>query len=236
MLWYKAWIETRARFLSCLGGLVFFCTIFVHHAQTLIWPGMKSEGYNVLFAAHQFLVLMWILSVVLLGMGGLVREKAVGASSFTWVLPVSRAYLVGVRIVTCFLETIVLGIVPWLAIFLVSSLTHMPILFTQVCFYILILIGGGSLYFALAVLVSSLVSGEYTAPAVAFGLVFASTIATDVWLRPFNPWRLVSGDNYVDRTTWLLVGPVPWAGIFVSLCTASLILAASVVITQKREF
>jgi ABC-2 type transport system permease protein len=236
VLWYKAWIETRARFLSCLGGLVFFSTIFVHHAQTLIWPGMKSEGYNVLYAAHQFLVLMWILSVVLLGMGGLVREKATGASSFTLALPVSRTHLMGVRVGLGFLEAIALGIAPWVAIFLVSSITHMPILFTQVCFYILILIGGGSLYFALAVLTSSLVSGEYTAPAVAFGLVFASTIGTDVWLRPFNPWRLVSGDNYIDRTTWLLAGPVPWTGIFVSLCTAALILAASVVITQKREF
>ena len=222
MLWYKAWIETRARFLSCLGGLVFFCTFFVHHGQTLIWPGMKSEGYNVLYAGHQFLVLMWILSVVLLGMGGLVREKAVGASSFTLALPVDRAHLMGVRIGMGLFEAITLGVVPWAAIFLVSSFTHMPILFAQVCFYILILVGGGSIYFAISIFVSSLVAGEYTAPAVAFGLVFASTIGTDVWLKPLNPWRLVSGANYIDRSTWLLDGPIPWKGILVSLCVAAL--------------
>ena len=42
-----------------------------------------------------------------------------------------------------FSEAIALDVAPWVAIFLVSSVAHMPILFTQVCFYILILIGGG---------------------------------------------------------------------------------------------
>jgi hypothetical protein len=141
-----------------------------------------------------------------------------------------------VRVGIGFLEAAALGIVPWIAIFSVSRFAHMPILISQVFFYILILVGGGSIYFAISVLVSSLVGGEYTAPALAFALVFASTIGTDVWLRPFNPWRLVGGDNYIDRDTWLLAGPVPWMGIILSLCVAGLMLAASVKIIQKREF
>jgi hypothetical protein len=62
----------------------------------------------------------------------------------------------------------------------------MPILITQVGFYVLLLIGGGSAYLAMAVLVSSLVEGEYTAPAAAFGLVLLSAIIFDAWLRLYN--------------------------------------------------
>jgi hypothetical protein len=76
--------------------------------------------------------------------------------------------------------------VPWTTIFLVSSLSRMPILITQVGFYVLLLIGGGSAYLAMAVLVSSLIEGEYTAPAAAFGLVLLSAIIFDAWLRLYN--------------------------------------------------
>ncbi len=32
MLWYKAWLETRSRFLTSLATLTMFSSIFVHHA------------------------------------------------------------------------------------------------------------------------------------------------------------------------------------------------------------
>jgi len=44
-------------------------------------PEWKSDFNRLLFVNQQFLVVMWILSVVLLGMGGIVREKATGISS-----------------------------------------------------------------------------------------------------------------------------------------------------------
>jgi len=112
----------------------------------------------------------------------------------------------------------------------------MPILITQVGFYVLLLIGGGLAYFAMAVLVSSLVEGEYTAPAVAFGLVLLTVIVFDAWLRPFNLWRLVTGDFYIDRHTYLLSGHFPWLGTLASLSAAALMLLASVRVIQRREF
>jgi hypothetical protein len=38
----------------------------------------------------------------------------------------------------------------------------------------------------MAVLVSSSIEGEYTAPAVTFGAVLVAAIIFDAWLRPFN--------------------------------------------------
>jgi ABC-2 type transport system permease protein len=248
VLWYKGWLETRSRFLTCPATLTIFCAVFVHHAlrvanesnsgslQGLIRPEWKADFYRLLFVSQQFVVIMWILAVVLLGMGGVVREKATGTSSLTLSLPVSRAHLLGVRVGVGVLEAIALGVVPWTTIFLVSSLARMPILISQVGFYLLLLLGGGLAYFAMAVLVSSLIEGEYTAPAVAFGVVLLAAIIFDAWLRPFNLWRLVTGDYYIDRNTYLLSLPFPWRGTLASVSAAALMLVASVKVIQRREF
>jgi ABC-2 type transport system permease protein len=236
VLWYKAWLETRARFLTCLATLTIFCAVFVGHAQGMIHPEWKSDYNRLLFITQQFIVIMWILAVVLLGMGGIVREKAIGISSLTLSLPVSRARILGIRVGMGILEAIVLGVVPWSTIFLVSSLAKMPIVISQVGFYVLLLLGGGLAYFAMAVLVSCLIEGEYTAPAVAFGLVLLAAIIFDAWLRPFNLWRLVTGDFYIDRHTYLLSGHFPWLGTLASMSAAALMLLASVSVIQRREF
>jgi ABC-2 type transport system permease protein len=236
VLWYKGWLETRSRFLTCLIVMTVFCAVFIHHTQGYLRPEWREDFHRLLLVAHEYLVVIWILSVVLLGMGGLVREKANGSSSLTLSLPVSRAHLLGVRIAIGVLEAITLGVAPWAAIFLVSSAGGMPIEVQQVRFYVLLLVSGGLVYFAMAVLVSSLVEGEYTAPAVAFGLVFLATILFDVWLRDFNLWRFVSGDFYLDRNTYLLLGRFPWKGAVASLAVTALMLIASVKVLREREF
>jgi ABC-type transport system involved in multi-copper enzyme maturation permease subunit len=247
VLWYKAWLETRSRFLTSLATLTIFCAVFVHHALTvtqgnagfsqgLLHSEWKASFYRLLFVSQQYVVIIWILAVVLLGMGGIVREKSTGASSLTLSLPVSRARLLGVRVCVGVLEAIVLVVVPWSAIFVVSSLARMPIMISQVESYVMLLIGGGLTYFAMAVLVSSLVEGEYTAPAVAFGVVLLSAIMFDSWLRPFNLWRLVTGDFSIDRSTYLLPQHLPWLGILASLSVGVLMLLASTIVVHKREF
>ena len=235
MLWYKAWLETRSRFLASLATLTLFSAIFVHHAQGLLRPEWKSDFNRLLFIHQQFLVIMWVLAVVLLGMGGLIPEKSVGTSSFTLALPVSRARLLGVRVGMGVLEAIVLAVVPWLAVFLVVSLARNRISITQVVSYILLLVGGGTVYFAMAVLISSLVAGEYAAPAVAYGIVLLTAMLFDAWLRPFNLWRLVTGDFSINRSTYLISGHLPWLGILASLCLAVALLLACTIVVKKRD-
>jgi ABC-2 type transport system permease protein len=241
VLWYKAWLETRARFLTSLATLTLFSGIFVHHAQGIMAQGImrqesRSDFNRLLFVNQQFLVIMWVLSVVLLGMGGIVREKAIGTSSLTLALPVSRARLLGVRVGMGILEAIVLGVLPWIAVFFVSSMANKPILVGQVASYVLLLVGGGLVYFAMAILVSSSVAGEYTAPALAFGVVLLSAIIFDAWLRPFNVWRLATGDFSIDRSTYLLSEHLPWFGILASLSVGVLFLVVSAIVVQRREF
>src|SRR5258708_2607757 len=179
---------------------------------------------------------MWILAVVLLGMGGIVRERAIGTSSLTLSLPVSRARLLGIRIGMGIFEAIALGVVPWTTIFLVSFLARMPILISQVGFYVLLLLGGGLAYFAMAVFVSSFVGGEYPGPSGGFGRGALEGVGFGGWLRPFNLWRLGTGGFYIDRHTYLLSGHFPWLGTLASLSAAALMLLASVNVIQRREF
>jgi ABC-2 type transport system permease protein len=227
--------------------MTIFCAVFVHHAQGLMrieWTASylgrstaSLAGFNrLLFVAQQFVVIMWILAVVLLGMGGLIREKAAGISPFTLSLPVSRTYLLGARIGLGLLQATALAVVPWAAIFLVSSVAKVPILISQVGFYVALLVGGGSAYFAMAILVSCLVEGEYTGPAVAFGIVLLTAIVFDSWLRPFSLWRFVTGDLHIDRHTYLLSGHFPWLGMLASLFAAALMLLGALKVVQRQEF
>jgi ABC-2 type transport system permease protein len=235
VLWYKAWLETRSRFLTCIATITLFCAIFVGHAQTLLRPEWTADYNRLLFVAQQYIVVVWVLAVVLLGMGGIVREKTAGTSSVTLSFPVSRAHLLVSRVGLGVFQAIALGIVPWTTIFVVSSLAHMPISIRQVGFYLLLLLGGGLAYFTMAILVSSLVEGEYTAPAVAFGLVLVTAIVFDAWLRPLSLWRLISGDLCVDRQTYIL-SHFPWLGTLASLSASALMLFASLCVIQKRDF
>jgi hypothetical protein len=133
-------------------------------------------------------------------------------------------------------EHLVLGVLPWIAVFFVSSMANKPILVGQVASYVLLLVGGGLVYFAMAILVSSSVAGEYTAPALAFGVVLLSAIIFDAWLRPFNVWRLATGDFSIDRSTYLLSEHLPWFGILASLSVGVLFLVVSAIVVQRREF
>ena len=247
MLWYKAWLETRSRFLTCLATLTIFSSVFAHHAlhisclNTLpcsekISSKFTPEFHRLLFINQQYVVIIWILAVVLLGMGGIVREKALGTSSLTLALPISRARLMRVRVATGVFQAIALDVVPWVTVFVISSRAGMPISITQVASYVLLLIGGGLVYFAMAILISSLVSGEYTAPALAFGVVLLAAMLFDNWLRRFNVWRLVTGDLSIDRSTFLLSKHLPWLGILASLFFAVLMVLASILAIQRREF
>lgn len=241
MLWYKAWLETRSRFVACLLGIALIIAFFVHHAESIILPQWRrpDSSNNIVFFAHGYLVGIWILCVILLGMGGLIRERAVGTSSFTLALPVSRARLVGVRIAVASLQAVALAVVPWATIILLTHLAGSPVRLSQACFYLSLLISGGFVYLGLAVLISSLIEGEYTAPALAYGLtIFTGLLFGNVtWLRPYvDIWRFMGGDNHLNKHTFLLFGPFPWIGILACLSAAALMLAASVVVIQRREF
>ena len=237
MLWYKAWLETRARFLIALIGITLICAYSVFHGDRNTYAFTDTSWFNgVWHSTHSMLVLMWILAVTLLCMGGLLREKASGASAFTLALPVPRTRLIGVRIAMCFAQSVTLAIVPWIAIYTVDAIFGRTHSLPQAFFRVVLMLGGGMIFFALAILVSSVVEGEYTAPVVCFGVVVVISIAlSDPPLRAYNPWIFMAGSEYLQKPVMLLTGPIPWAHIAGNVCVAVVLILLAIRMIQRRD-
>lgn len=240
MLWYKAWLETRWRFLVCLALILLPAYEFFHLGTTLrSWEVDEPFPYfRRLFYSHAGSATVWQFAAIFLGLGGLVRERATGSSSLTLTLPVSRGRLVGVRVGVGVVEATALAVAPWVANLLTSAFRGTPFSASQAACCILLLAGGGMVYFAMAVLVSSVVEGEYTAVAIAFGVVIlAYALSRDVeWLKALNLFPLVTGSGYVNKETFLFPEALPWSSILASLSVAGLMVFASIAIIQRREF
>jgi ABC-2 type transport system permease protein len=233
MLWYKAWLETRARFLIALVGSVALCSRLV---VVFLKNGTPTQLGQVLHAAHETLAAVWLLAITLIMMGGLLREKAVGASSFTLSLPVSRLRLMSVRIGMGLAESVVLAILPWIAMLFYAKAGQRQYI-GQAGIHVLLLLGGGVLFLAAAFLISSVVEGEYTAPIVTWGaLITLAYLMSDDKLRPYSPWAFMLGSEYFHWRTAQFVGPIPWiyAGAFASI--AALMTLVSIKLIQRRDF
>jgi ABC-2 type transport system permease protein len=237
MLWYKAWLETRSRFLIALIGMTVICAYSVFHGDRNTYSYTDVGWFNgVWHSTHSMLVLMWILAVTLLSMGGLLREKASGASAFTLALPVSRTRLIAIRIAMCLAESVALAIVPWLAIYTVDAIFGRTHSLPQAFFRVVLLLGGGMIFFALAILVSSAVEGEYTAPVVCFGVVVViSIVLGDPPLRAYNPWIFMAGSEYLRKPAMLLVGPIPWTHIAANITVAGVLILLAIRCIQRRD-
>jgi ABC-2 type transport system permease protein len=240
MLWHKAWLESRGRFFVCLAMCLLPSLDLVFWQKTLL-PG-DIDGPQLylknLHTHHMGLSILWVLAAVLLGLGGLVREKAIGSSSLTLSLPVSRTYLIAVRICVGIAQAMALAVVPWNANLVISLIRGMPYSLSQAANLVFLLVTVGMVCFAAGVFVSSLVEGEYTAAALAYApVVLQSYLFGSIeQLKKMDIFVLVTGSNYVDKQTYLFAGALPWSIIFGSILVSALMVFASVVVTDRREF
>lgn len=234
MLWYKAWLETRSRFLIALVGAVALCSRLV---VVFLSKGAPNQLSQVLHATHETLAAVWLLAVTLIMMGGLLRERAVGSSSFTLSLPVSRLRLVSIRFAMGLMEAILLAILPWIAMLFAAKVANQTHFIAQASIHIFLLLGGGVLFLAAAFLISSFVASEYTAPIVSCGaVIMLAYLMSDDKLSPYSPWAFMLGSEYFHWRTAQFVGPISWvhAGVFMAI--AALITLISIKLIQWRDF
>lgn len=240
MLWYKAWRETRGRFFLCLAIMLLPVYNFLVWKKFLL-PGEiddRSFYLKTLFGYHIGAALIWIFSAILLGLGGLARERAIGSSSLTLTLPVSRTYVVCVRVAVGMCQAITLAIVPWFSYFCISSFRRTPFSMRQAAGCLLILLCGGMVYFAASILISSIVEGEYTAAAAAYGVVILAAVLSEniAMLKGMGPLDLVTGAAYIDKQTSLFSAGLPWAMLLGCLSVSALMVVMSIAITRWRDF
>jgi ABC-2 type transport system permease protein len=108
MLWYKAWRESRVRFLITALTLIAFCVFTVlfepfiqTHGGLLIPLHLRKAAYseyiyNLIYSGQA--KGLFALLVIFLGIGGLQRERSHNTAVLTLVLPVSRLRVIGTQI------------------------------------------------------------------------------------------------------------------------------------------
>jgi ABC-2 type transport system permease protein len=184
---------------------------------------------------------LFLLFVLVLGLGGLRAEQEQGTASFSLALPVRRWHVVGIRAAVGLCEVIALALIPAVVIPAMSPFVHQAYPVAQAVRFSILWIAAYSLLFAMAFLLSAVLSGPYTALLVAWVLFLAhAVIASAPRLRPLrlNLQWLTSGLGmpYFDPHTALLVGPLPWTRLLITGTLSLIVIAVAASVTERHDF
>ena len=248
MLWYKAWRESQVRFLISVLVLIGICAVVVllqqsfraqlHTRETVL---NTYAGYIYLRIYEGFARGTFLLLALVLGLGGLQRERAHGTAGFTLALPVSRIRLMAVRAAVGVLQVAALSLLPLMLVPGLSWFVGQSYPWRQSLEFSLLWVVVGTAVFAAAFLGSAIFANEYSALAVSLVAFFTYPLATHLSLLrryPLNIHFIMNGIGmpYFDPRTDLLVGPMPWTILSVVAKVAMTFIASTAVITRKLDF
>ncbi|MEP7001849.1 MAG: hypothetical protein ABI969_15280 [bacterium] len=245
MLWWKAWCESRARFLLSAGALAVISATFVFMHRD-VSTGISDEPmtYSVYIwkiTYRGYLRELFMILTLMLGLGGLTRERDHRTAGYTLALPVGRGRLVAARAVMGLLQTFALAAIPAIVIPALSPLVGRAYPSLQGWEFALLWAGGGALVFAIAFIASVLFGGELTAPVAAFfGLVAYSLIADlPVVARYLTDIHdLMSGSDmpYFVKSSATIIGPMPWTSLAALMMAVVGIVVIAGRISQRQDF
>jgi len=242
MLFYKAWRESQVRFLVGALALAGYCAFMVFNrsgtegafSERVVGHSYGEYIDSLVFSG--FGKWVFVLPVIFLGLGGLLRERANHTAAFTLALPVSRAHFIGSQIAVGLGEMALLAVVPALAIPPLSALMHQAYPIGEALRYGLLRFVCGAFIFAIAFLLSVILRGAYTAPMACWvALLLQAQVANWRPLRPYglNPLRTMDG-----RWAWLgsnINDPLPWTDLTIMMLIALALFAAATKITQRQN-
>ena len=245
MLVKKAWLESKARFIAAAVVLAILGVSTVLRAPATIagWERihrgeqMSFPLYVWLSLPHGFLQFLWIIAAVLLGLGGLLREDALGSSGFSLSLPVSRRQHVLTRAAVGAAEAIVLGFIPLLIVAVLSPLIQRSYPLSQALMFATMFVLAGLVFFALGFFLSHMLRGEYSAPVVALAGIASFYILTKLpRLGVLSVFDAMDGKKVLVGHTFLLGNEFPLATTAVSLSITAILIGLSVAKAKARDF
>ncbi|MFZ0518469.1 MAG: hypothetical protein WBG23_03015 [Acidobacteriaceae bacterium] len=247
MLWYKAWRESRMRFLLSAGIIAAMCLAYTLF-QARLYPGVAHDHPNVrtyiqyihwtIFGGATRGLLQ--LSCLVLGLGGLQRDRQQNTLGFTLALPVSRLNLVASRAALGIVQVFALSALPSLVVTAASHLAGERLPLGYALRFIPLWAAGGIFTFAVSFLASVLFSSEYVSLAVAYLVyVFYLAAARYPGLRPFHLHvaDFMTGvfPHYLDRTTMLWTNTYPLSPIAGFLAAAMMLFLVGGIVTIKQD-
>jgi len=256
MLWYKAWLETRWRFLIGLFLLVGSAAMIVLAytrvirmllplvpdvtPDTQIGRELKEaaellrsyRGYIWSQWFSQNMPQTWSIFAVMLGTGGLVAQTSRGGALYTLSMPVSRTRLLGVRAATGLSELFVLAIVPSLVLPIVSPAVGQTYGIGDALVHGVCLFVRGSTLFSLAFLLSTVFADLWRPAIIAFCALavvgFFERIFHDA--LPSSLFHIMSAERYFRGQG------VPWPGLIFSALVSAALVYGAVANIERRDF
>lgn len=238
MIWYKAWLESRWRFLICLALVATVVGADISQAHiNMPRLGMRPGEFGryvwkIYFTRFQ---LLWILSVLVLSMGGLLRERGAGTADFSLSLPVSRRWWMVVRSGMAAAQASILAFVP-LAVVPVAALTagySYPV--PEAAKFSVLVLLTGLFILALGILYSTVFQGEYTGVALGVATVFVMTVIVNPLAGRYPFLGMTNGEQYLDEA-WHLASGWPLTAVFTKLLLAAVLWEAANRTVEKRDF
>jgi ABC-2 type transport system permease protein len=254
MLWYKAFLDTRGRFL--IGLALLPCTamfvVFTYPRVVELLPaasginasGVLGQQINEAIALTKdyrgYVWSQWFrqtttstgaLFAALLGTGGLVASAS-GGTLFMLSLPATRMRLMAVRAGSGLAQWLALALVSSLAIPLSSPAVGEAYSVTTALVHGVCLFAGGAMIYSLALLLST-VFGDLWRPwlitlAIAMPIAFAEQVARASSAIGLSP--VMSGEQFF-RT-----GHLPWAGLAFAVASSAALLYVAALNFERRDF
>jgi ABC-2 type transport system permease protein len=247
MLWYKAWRESRVRFLLSAAVLVFLCLGLMQRARTGFPPPERPDlPYSAWVWANIYGNLnptVFVILVMILGLGGLQRERPIGTAPFTLTLPVTRVRLVFVRAAMGLIQVAVLSLIPVMLVPTLSPwIARQSYPVTQAFQFALLFMIWGAVAFAVGFVWSSVFGGEFTGTAlcVITPVVYRILVSNSSRLQDFpafNYASFMSGLPYIlSPVKDLIVKPLPWI-TFAGLAAVTIaLITCAAGITHQQDF
>lgn len=247
MLWYKMWRESWIRFAIGAAALLWMCGAVVLLQQQVRAHADEplSYAHYIWSAVYKANVLdLYILLVIVLGLGGMLQERAQGTAGFTLALPVSRWRLIAVRAVMGWAQVALLALLPALLIPLLSPFVGEAYPFVLALQFSVLWAGCGMVIFALTFFFSSVLSGAYS-PAIASvaGLIACSVLAELPLLQGHPALDFLGTMHGAQLSTvhgetslTAFASPLPWLSLGLYALVALCLIGVAGGITARRDF
>lgn len=240
MLWYKMWRESLTRFAISAAALLWMCGAVVVLQQRVRAHADEplSYAHYIWSAVYKANVLdLFILLVIVLGLGGVLQERAQGTVGFTLSLPVSRWRLTAVRAATGFMQVAILALLPALLIPLLSPFVGEAYPFARALQFSVLWAGCGMVIFALSFFFSVVLPGAYS-PAIASiaGVLTFSAVAELPLFERYPALDLVETMHGTQLSISAGATPLPWLSLGLYVLVALCLVGATSNITARRDF
>jgi len=245
MLWYKYWLETRGGFVLAMAVLITTAAAGVLYFPAAVRGGMHdlalhhhanaaARGFAIYVREEVFekLALLWAMLSVMLGTGGLLKEKLLGTAPFLLSLPVGRRQAIAVRCGVSMMQCGCLALGAYGAVPAAALLVGQSYGLGLALRYAGILLAAGVAFVVYGILISTAMEGTAWPAIIGATTVFLLLIVPEAvkGIVRLAPLAVLAGESYSHG------GVMPWAGMAISSVAAAAMLGLALWVVKWQDF